>query len=125
MVEPAWDTPARIDGLPCTNWKRRTGVTLDGTVADCVIRWLSLADHDKRNCSMRWGPSRDGVHGSWGPISIGLFVCAHGLPPKLVRERGAQPSPEALERLTVMQRYDPSPHAFHPAKGAHGGKAQS
>lgn len=125
MVEPAWNTPARMDGLPGTNWKRRTGVSLEGTVADCVARWLSLADHDKRNCSMGWGPTAEGKHGTWGPVSIGVFVRTHGLPPKLASERGGQPSPDALERLTAMQRYDPSPHASHPAKGAHGGKPQS
>lgn len=122
MVEPTWDTPAHMDGLPCSNWKRRTGVTLNGTVADCVERWLSLADHDKRNCSMGWGPTLNGKHGSWGPVSIGAFVRSHGLPPKLAAKRGGRASAEVLERLTSMLRYDPCPDAQHPAKGAHGGK---
>ena len=25
--DPAWDVPTRMDGLPYTNWKRRTGST--------------------------------------------------------------------------------------------------
>jgi hypothetical protein len=38
--KPTWDTPARIDGLPATNWKTRQGVTLASTLADCIARWL-------------------------------------------------------------------------------------
>ncbi len=123
MAEPAWDTPARLDGLPCTNWKRRTGVTMEGTVAQCATRWLSLADHDKQNCTMGWGPTADGRHGSWGHIALGAFVQRRGIPPEMARERGGQPSPDVLAELTRVRRYDPCPHAFHPAKGAHGGKA--
>src|SRR5690348_17471299 len=97
--------PAALDGLLCTNWKRRVGVTLDGTMADCVARWLSLADHAKRDCTLGWGPTADDAYGRWGAVAVGAFVLANGLPPKLVAERGGQPTREALEQLTAMGRY--------------------
>ena len=82
MSKPTWDTPARLDGLPCTNWKRREGVTLDGSMADCISRWLNLADHDKRNCTLGWGPAADGQYGRWGAVAIGAYVLTNGLPPR-------------------------------------------
>jgi hypothetical protein len=119
MAEPTWDTPARIDGLPATNWKRRTGVTMDGTVADCITRWLTLAGHDQRNVTMRWG----GVEGrSWTCNAIAAFVVANGLPPKLTAGRPRQPTKEDLKKIVSMPRYDPCPHAPHPAKNAHGSR---
>lgn len=113
--QPAWDTPARLDGLPCTNWKKRAGVTLDGTLADCVARWVSLADQQKRNCTLGWGPNEDGEHGRWGAVAIGAFVLANGLPPKMATERGGQPAREVLQRLTEMRRYEAPPGPGRPA----------
>ena len=109
MSKPYWDTPARLDGLPCTNWKRREGVTMDGSMADCIARWLDLADHHKRNCTLGWGPTEDGQYGRWGAVAIGAYVIANRLPPKMAAERGGQPTPEMLQRMTAMGRYSRPP----------------
>ena len=45
-------------------------------MADCVTRWLSLADHHKRNCTLGWGPNEAGEHGRWGAVAIGAYVIA-------------------------------------------------
>src|SRR4051812_6083893 len=79
--QPAWDTAARIDGLPCTNWKKRTGVTLEGTLDECITRWLDLAGHQQSNCTLGWGPTAEGDYGSWSASAIGSYVRRNGLPP--------------------------------------------
>jgi hypothetical protein len=114
MSKTNWDTPARLDGLPCTNWKRRTGVTLDGCLADCVTRWLSLADHHKRDCTLGWGPTADAQYGRLGAVAIGAYVLANGLPPAMAAERGGQPARHVLEQLTAMGTYSrpPGPNAI-------------
>ena len=116
MPQPTWTTPARINGLPCTNWKRRTGVTLDGTLAECIERWLSLPDHTKRDCDLGWGPDAAGNHGRMGAVAIGAYVIRNGLPPRMAADRGGQPAQEVLRRLTEMRMYDPppSPNAIRP-----------
>jgi hypothetical protein len=32
-------------GLPVTNWKRRTGYEMRGTMAECVEKSMNLPDH--------------------------------------------------------------------------------
>ena len=115
MQKPTCETPARLDGLPCTNWKRRAGVTMEGTRAECVARWLSLTDHDKRDCTLGWGPTQDDSYGRWGAVAIGAYVIANGLPPKMAAERGGQPAPEVLERWTATGAYSPPP-GLHPTE---------
>ena len=88
--EPPWDTPAHLLGLPCTNWKRRTGVEMRATLAECIQRWLSLPAHQQQNCSL----SHDAGAGRWGPGSIRAYVAAHGLPPQM-----APVTPEQLEGM--------------------------
>lgn len=105
--QPTWNTPARIDGLPYTNWKRREGVTFAGTLDQCVTRWLDLAGYQQGNCSVGWGPTADGSYGTWSASAIGAYVRRNGLPPTMVARRGAAASPEVLARLTAMDRYDP------------------
>jgi hypothetical protein len=34
-IDPDWNTPAKLDGLPVRHWKRRTGYT-ERTVAHCT-----------------------------------------------------------------------------------------
>lgn len=107
--QPTWDTPARLDGLPCINWKKRAGVTLAGTLDGCVTRWLDLAGHQQANCTLGWGPTADGGYGSWSASAIGSYVRQNGLPPTMAARRGEQLGPEGLARLTAMDRYDPAP----------------
>ena len=54
--DPSWDVPAKIDGLPYKNWKRRTGFTETGTLAQMVERWLRLSWNHQQQCSLGWGP---------------------------------------------------------------------
>ena len=90
MSKPTWDTPAHLVGLPCTNWKRRTGVEMRGTLAQCIERWLSLPPHQQQDCSL----SHDAGPGRWGPGSVRAYVAVHGLPPQM-----APVSPAQLEKM--------------------------
>lgn len=105
--QPTWDTPARIDGLPCTNWKRREGVTFAGTLGQCVSRWLDLVGYQQRDCLAGWGPTSDGRYGTWSPSAIGSYVRRNGLPPTMSARRGGQAPMGVLAQLTAMARYDP------------------
>jgi len=58
MIDPDWDVPAKLDGLPVRHWKRRTGFTERGTVAQMVERWLRLAWSQQQGCSLAWGAGR-------------------------------------------------------------------
>ena len=82
---------------------------MDGPMADCIARWLNLADHHTRNCTLGWGPTADGQFGRWGAVATGAYVLANGLPPKVAAERGGQPAHEVLEVLTAMGRYTRPP----------------
>jgi hypothetical protein len=73
LVKATWDTPARIDGLPATNWKMREGVTLAGTLADCIARWLRLRGHQQRDCTLGGGPL-DGRYGTMSPPALASYV---------------------------------------------------
>jgi hypothetical protein len=79
LPEPSWDTHARLDGLPATNWKRRTGVTMDGSLAACLEKWLSLPHHHQINCSL----AVSGTGEPWEPERMAAFVRRHGPPPAL------------------------------------------
>ena len=83
MPEPTWTTPARINGLPAPSRKRRAETTKDGTMAELVEMWLQLADHDKRNCDIGWGPDASGNHGTMGAETIARYVERNGLPPAM------------------------------------------
>ena len=113
---PDWNTPARLDGLPCTNWKKRTGVTMDGTLAECVARWLSLQGYQQPDCSLGWGPDRDGQYGKMSAPGIARYVLNMGLPPKVAANRGGQPQRPVLERMVAMEPYRASP-SWRPTAG--------
>ena len=83
MSEPSWDTPARLNGLPCTNWKKRTGVTASGTVGQMFERWLDLPDYQRRDCTLGWGPNAEGQFGSMSGAAMARYVTRNGLPPGL------------------------------------------
>jgi hypothetical protein len=109
LSNPSWDTPARLNGLPCRNWKKREGVTLDGTLDECLTRWLDLAGHQKADCTLGWGPTAERQQGSWSANAIASYVRRNGLPPSLASRRGGHLGAADLARLTSMDRYDPPP----------------
>lgn len=90
MPQPQWTTPAHVVGLPYTNWKRKTGFEMRGTLAQCVQRFLSLPQHHAQNVTL----TIEGVKGNWGPASIRAFVAANGVPPQM--------SPVPLDRLREL-----------------------
>src|ERR1700760_2096655 len=98
MADPAWDTPARLDGLPVTNWKRRTGYSQTGTVAELVERWLSLAFNHQQECSLGWGPNAAGAHGCLHGDGIGRFVLRADLPPQMQARLSRPLTREEIER---------------------------
>ena len=101
--EPTWETPARLDGLPVTNWKKRTGYSMSGTVATCIERWLGLALYNMREASLGWGPCPLGDYGHMDSDQIGAFVIRHGIPPKMADRRGGQPEPERLAAMVSLE----------------------
>jgi hypothetical protein len=109
MSDPAWSVPAKLDGLPVRHWKRRTGFTERGTVAQMVERWLQLAWNQQQECSLAWGPDANGKHGSWQPIGIGAFVIRVGLPPQMLAARSRPPTPEEIERMFAKPTYREMP----------------
>jgi hypothetical protein len=50
---PSWDTSAVLSGLPVKIWKKRDGIEMHGTLAQCVERFLSLPVHQQRDCTLR------------------------------------------------------------------------
>ena len=99
--QPTWDTPTHLIGLPCTNWKRRTGIEMDGTLAQCIARRLGLPPHQQQNCSL----SHDAGPGRWGPGSIQAYVTVNGLPPQM-----RPVTPAQLEKMIEKR-----PHGATPA----------
>lgn len=100
MSIPDWTAPARLDGLPATNWKRRTGVTMDGTLAECLERWLSLPHRDQINCSL----SVRGTGQVWEPERMAAFIKRHGVPPAL--EARVNGKAEVLMRMLEEAKAD-------------------
>jgi hypothetical protein len=92
-TDPDWNTPSRLNGLPATNWKRRSGVTMDGTFAECLERWLGLPHHHQINCSL----SVEGTGEPWEPERMAAFVRRSGLPPALASR--VQGNAEVLMRM--------------------------
>jgi len=118
-AEMFWRLAGGLEDVTCVGAvvrsPRELPVPVYTSLADCVARWLSLADQQKRNCTLGWGPNADGERGRWGAVAIGAFVLANGLPPERAAERGGQPAREVLERLTEMRRYEAPPGPGHPA----------
>ena len=98
-TDPDWNMPAQLDGLPYTNWKRRTGYTERGTVAQMVTRWLGLPWNIQFGCSLGWGPDAQGKHGSFSSMGIGSFVLRGGLPPAMLAARSRPPTREEIEAV--------------------------
>ena len=78
-----------LTGLPCTNWKKRTGVELLGTMSERVARWLDLPGHQQRDCQLARGKPECG--GIMDVDEIAAYVVANGLPPHVAATRGGQP----------------------------------
>jgi len=55
MPLPTWTTLDCINGLACTNWKRRTVLALDGAPAECIKHLLRLLHHTQWVCDLGWG----------------------------------------------------------------------
>jgi hypothetical protein len=117
MGDPTWNTPAHLVGLPVTNWKKRTGFEMRGTLGECIERFLNLQPQHQQNCTL----THEAGQGNWGPASIRTFVLTNGPPPQMTAN-GRQLTGERLRKLCERENYDPSPHASHPAKDAHGRK---
>lgn len=115
--EPDWNTPAHLDGLPCTNWKTRAGVTMYGTMAECVARWLRLPGYQQGACSIGWGPNQHGQHGGWSASNIASYVSRKGLPPAYAAVR-KNLSREEITRLIAMEPYRAPPSGLVPAGDA-------
>ncbi len=108
-IEPAWDTPAKLDGLPVRHWKRRTGVTERGTLAQMVTRWLGLPWNLQMNCSLGWGPNAVGQHGHWGGAGIASYVLRQGLPPAMLAARSRPPTRAEIEAMFAKPVYREGP----------------
>jgi hypothetical protein len=106
LTDPShWNSPARLWGMPYTNWKKRSGYEMRGTLAECVIRWLSLPGDQQRACQMACSEAGNEV---WSAERIAAYVVTHGLPPALVAAGGGVQAPaEILARMTAMPRYEP------------------
>jgi hypothetical protein len=107
--DPDWNTPAHMDGLPVRHWKRRTGATETGTVAQLVTRWLALPWNIQFGCSLGWGPDAEGKHGHLSGTGIGSFVLRVGLPPAMLAARSRPPTREEIEKMFAkpVQREGP------------------
>src|SRR5512146_732814 len=97
--DPEWNTPARLDGLPVRHWKRRTGSSENGTMAEMVKRWLGLAWTQQQDCSLGWGPNKDGHSGAMGASEITSYVRRHGLPPAMLVARDKPPTHAEIEAM--------------------------
>lgn len=109
MNDPDWNTPAKLDGLPVRHWKRRTGFTERGTVAQMVERWLRLAWNQQQGCSLGWGPDANGKQGGWQANGIGAFVLRAGLPPPMLAKRSRPPTREEIEAMFAKPAYREMP----------------
>jgi hypothetical protein len=96
--EPDWDALARIDGLPVTNWKWRSGYSAAGTVGQLIQRWLSLPYNIKMECSLGWGDA-SGKRGVMGGDEIASYVRRHGLPPAMAAARACPATQEEIEAM--------------------------
>lgn len=111
MPEPDWTASARLDGLPAKSWKRRTGVTMDGTLAECLEKWLALPHHHQINCSL----SVVGTGQAWEPERMAAFVKRHGLPPALAAR--VQGNAEVLMRMLEEAKTEKPVQHFPDAAG--------
>ncbi len=114
-TDPDWNTPAHMDGLPVRHWKRRTGYTERGTVAQLVQRWLTLPWNIPMECSLGWGPNAQGKHGTFSSTGIGSFVLRAGLPPAMLATRSRPPTREEIEAMfakPVLRERPPQARGF-------------
>ncbi len=116
-----WDAPAQLDGLPYTNWKRRTGYTENGTLAKMVERWLTVPWHVQSGCHLGWTATEKGMAGSCSGNGIGSFVLRFGLPPAMLAKRARPPTQQEIERMfakpvlregppSTYRHFNPDPH---------------
>ena len=110
--EPDWGTPGRLDGLPVTNWKKRTGYSMSGTVAELIQRWIWLPYNIQQECSLGWGPNAANQHGAMGGSEIGSYVRRYGLPPAMAAARARPATPEEIEAMfgkPILREGPPTP----------------
>jgi hypothetical protein len=112
LPEPSWDTPARLNGLRPKSWKKREGATRTGTVAEMFEVWLGLADHQKQDCDLGWGPDEAGNSGTMSAGTMARYVQRRGLPPKMAARY--QNAAAALALMLNMPEPD-----FRPAQAHH------
>ena len=116
-----WNLPAQLDGLPYTNWKRRSGYTEIGTLAAMTERWLRLPWNVQAGCHLSWGPDAEGKRDSAHGNGIGAFVLRVGLPPAMLACRSRAPTREEIERMfakpilregpaSTYRHFNPDPH---------------
>lgn len=117
MPDPLWNTPARLNGLRPKRWKDRSGVTRSGTLAGMLETWLSLPGHQRRDCSLGWGPDEKGRYGNMSADTLARYAERNGLPPQM---RPLYQNPEvALARMLNVSAPDFRPLAKeHFADGA-------
>jgi hypothetical protein len=99
MASPDPLEHARLDGLPVTNWRKRTGYSMSGTVAELIQRWIWLPYYIQQECSLGWGPNAAGQHGAMGGSEIGSYLRRNGLPPAVAAKRDR---PATLEEIEMM-----------------------
>jgi hypothetical protein len=105
-----WNCPARLSGLPVTNWKKRTGSEMHGSLAACVERWLGLPEHQQRDCYL----SIEGV-GHFEGRGISSLVMRYGLPPAIAVR--VNMSAQQYLKMIEPKAYVPPPSADKPAPG--------
>ncbi|HUE65806.1 MAG TPA: hypothetical protein VMO78_15635 [Rhizomicrobium sp.] len=101
-----------FSGLPVTNWKKRAGYEIRGTMAECVEKWLSLPDYQKRDCRLRVDDL-----GSFEGNGITRLVKRYGLPPRMAARLGMWAA-QYLE--AIKQRPYERPASADPISLGHG-----
>jgi hypothetical protein len=94
------------------HWKRKTGYSMSGTLAELIQRWIWLPYNIQQECSLGWGPNATGQHGAMGGSAIGSFVRRNGLPPAMAAKRERPATPEEIEAMfakPVMRETPPVP----------------
>lgn len=104
--DPDWNIQAHLWGLPYTNWKKRTGYEMRGTLAECIERFLSLPYHQQINCELSWDPPESGTLEADG---IRRLVERIGPPPTLAAQR--QISQEKLAAMMAKPVEDFRPQS--------------
>jgi hypothetical protein len=112
--DPIWKTPAQLAGLPVRHWKRRTGFTERGSLAQMIKRWLRLAWNQQQECLLGWGPNDAGQYGAMGSSELASYVRRNGLPPTMLAARTKPPTLEQIEAMMAKPEWRPPPLSSKP-----------